>query len=95
MEWEKVVIARMRGMMEEEVYKILEASVESGELRTDEVQKATVEIYKQLFTSEFLTSLDGLVHKAMEDVNFEGWVAERLSKLDGKEVMKGIGRVLH
>ncbi len=95
MEWEKVAVARIKAMMEEEVYKILEASVQSGELRIDEVQKATVEIYKQLFTTEFSMGLDKLLKEALEDANFEGWIAERLAQRDGEKIMKGIGRVLH
>lgn len=95
MEWEKVAVARIKAMMEEEVYKILEASVQSGELRIDEVQKATVEIYKQLFTPEFSMGLDKLLKEALEDANFEGWIAERLAQRDGEKIMKGLGRVLH
>ncbi|WAB25107.1 hypothetical protein M3_0156 [Lysinibacillus phage vB_LfM_LysYB1] len=95
MEWEKVAVARIKAMMEEEVYKILEASVQSGELRIDEVQKATVEVYKQLFTPEFSMGLDKLLKEALEDANFEGWIAERLAQRDGEKIMKGIGRVLH
>lgn len=95
MEWEKVAVARIKAMMEEEVYKILEASVQSGELRIDEVQKATVEIYKQLFTPEFSMGLDKLLKEALEYANFEGWIAERLAQRDGEKIMKGLGRVLH
>lgn len=95
MEWEKVAVARIRTMLENEVYKVLEDSVESGEIRIDEVQQATVEIYKQLFTPEFVKGLDYLLFKALEGVDFQEWIAAQLAQRDGQKIMKGIGRVLH